>query len=115
MADNITEQTIHEAMSRLLEGKYLFTDGRLTISNLAREANVSRATVNRYTKLVGDFRYAVSIRKTEALNNRVAEDEGVGSVPHIVAQHTQARAMFRQQEERRASRADVVIFPSKRR
>jgi DNA-binding MurR/RpiR family transcriptional regulator len=111
MADNVTEQTIHEAMSRLLEGEYLFTDGRLTISNLAREAKVSRATVNRYTKIVGDFRYAVSIRKTETTKDRVVEDAGEGAVPHIVAQHAQARAMLRQQEERRASRAGVVIFP----
>lgn len=102
-------------MSRLLEGKYLFTDGRLTISNLAREAKVSRATVNRYTNIVEDFRYAVSIRKNEAITKLVGEDEGEGAVPHIVAQHTQARAMLRRQKERRDSRAGVVIFPSKQR
>jgi len=111
MADNSTGQTIREAMSRLLGGQSILTNRRLTISNLAREAGVSRATVNRYTNILSDFRHAVQTLTEKAAVGRISEDGGNSPVQHVVAQHTQARAILRQQNARRASYADVVIFP----
>ncbi|AKO98825.1 hypothetical protein GLS40_16955 [Pseudooceanicola sp. 216_PA32_1] len=53
-----TEGALRAAMKRLLEGTSVHTDGRLTIANLAREAGVSRATANRATAVLGEFRAA---------------------------------------------------------
>jgi predicted RNase H-like nuclease (RuvC/YqgF family) len=60
-----TTAALRVAMKRLLSGKPQRTDGRLTISNLAAEAGVSRATANRATTLLTEFRTAV-----EKLNGR---------------------------------------------
>jgi uncharacterized protein involved in exopolysaccharide biosynthesis len=53
-----TEDALRAAMMRLLEGTSVHTDGRLTVANLAREAGVSRATANRATAVLADFRAA---------------------------------------------------------
>ena len=53
-----TEDVLRAAMKRLLEGASEHTDGRLTIANLAREAGVSRATANRATAVLAEFRAA---------------------------------------------------------
>jgi hypothetical protein len=42
-----TQQRLLEAMQRLFAGTPQHTDGRLTKNNLCREAQVSRATMNR--------------------------------------------------------------------
>lgn len=52
------EAALRAAMSRLLEGTSEHTDGRLSITNLAREAGVSRATANRATAVLEEFRAA---------------------------------------------------------
>lgn len=53
-----TEDALRAAMMRLLEGTSVHTDGRLTVANLAREAGVSRATANRATAVLAEFRAA---------------------------------------------------------
>lgn len=53
-----TEDALRVAMKRLLEGTSEHTDGRLTVANLAREAAVSRATANRATAILAEFRVA---------------------------------------------------------
>ena len=53
-----TEDALRAAMMRLLEGTSVHTDGRLTVANLAREAGVSRATANRATAVLAEFRGA---------------------------------------------------------
>jgi len=53
-----TEGALRAAMKRLLEGTSGHTDGRLTVANLAREAGVSRATANRTTAVLAEFRAA---------------------------------------------------------
>jgi chromosome segregation ATPase len=45
-------------MKRLLDGTSVRTDGRLNVANLAREAGVSRATANRATAVLAEFRVA---------------------------------------------------------
>lgn len=54
-----TEQRLRGAMSRLLSGCGTITDGRLTKNNLHREAGVSRATMNRATRILDEWNAAV--------------------------------------------------------
>lgn len=53
-----TEDALRAAMKLLLEGASEHTDGRLSVANLAREAGVSRATANRATAVLAEFRAA---------------------------------------------------------
>jgi hypothetical protein len=50
-----TSEALRAAMQRLFEGKPQRTDGRLTKENLRREAQVSRATMNRATGVLADW------------------------------------------------------------
>ncbi len=50
-----TEQRLREAMDHLLSGTASRTDGQLTVSNLAKEAGVSRATANRAEAILAEF------------------------------------------------------------
>jgi hypothetical protein len=47
---------LQEAMARLVAGRPRVTDGRLTITNLAREAGVGRSTANRAVDILELFR-----------------------------------------------------------
>jgi chromosome segregation ATPase len=53
-----SEASLRAAMERLLDGRPERTDGALTVTNLAREAGVSRATANRAGDLLAQFRAA---------------------------------------------------------
>lgn len=75
-----TTAALQTAMKRLLSGKPHRTDGRLTISNLAIEAGVSRATANRATALLAEFRNGVEHLKgrrfsPRALKGRISDLE----------------------------------------
>ena len=50
-----SEHKLRAAMDRLCDGTSARTDGRLTVSNLAKEAGVSRATVNRAQAVLTEF------------------------------------------------------------
>ena len=50
-----TEQALRSALDRLASGTYQHCDGELTVSNLAREAGVSRATANRAAEVVAEL------------------------------------------------------------
>lgn len=63
------EQAVRDAMHRLLEGRSVHTDGRLTQSNLAREAGLSRPTALREVAVVAEF------------DRHVERLESEGSVP----------------------------------
>lgn len=51
---------LREAMDRLLAGRPLRTDGRLIKDNLWKEADVSRATMNRAARIVADWNTRVA-------------------------------------------------------
>jgi len=109
------ETALHEAMERLLAGRAVRTDSRLTIANLAREAGVSRATANRAAAVLTAYRAAVAALKgrgPEPAGGREKRGEERRAA-HIHAQHIQARALQQRQEEQRASRAAVLPFPGK--
>ena len=110
-----TEQALRAAMQRLLSGAAVRTDGRLTVVNLAIEAGVSRATANRATAVLAEFRSAVAGRRAREARVEAAF-AGAGEESrnaHILAQHIQARALHKKQEEQRAARADVLPFRRK--
>jgi len=50
-----TERKLRDAMDRLCNGTSQRTNGQLTVSNLAKEAGVSRATANRAEAVLADF------------------------------------------------------------
>src|SRR5258708_7093151 len=50
-----TEQKLRAAMGRLCNGTSPRTNGQLTVSNLAKEAGVSRATANRAEAVLIEF------------------------------------------------------------
>ncbi|MFF0413460.1 hypothetical protein ACFYUY_23860 [Kitasatospora sp. NPDC004745] len=50
-----TEQALQDAMERLFSGQPQHTDGKLTKTNLCREAGVSRATMNRATAVLAEW------------------------------------------------------------
>ncbi|MEE1823784.1 hypothetical protein PUR61_16525 [Streptomyces sp. BE20] len=50
-----TETKLRDAMARLLAGEPLHTDGALTKENLAREAQVSHATVHRAENVLAEW------------------------------------------------------------
>lgn len=61
-----TEQNLIDSLDRLLAGESRVTDGRVTQKNIALEAGVSRATFNRYAKVVDEYRLAKTQRNTDA-------------------------------------------------
>lgn len=60
-----TAATLREAMNRLLSGHPQRTDGRLVKDNLWKEANLSRATMNRAQQVMAEW------------DTRVAECDGL--------------------------------------
>jgi hypothetical protein len=50
-----TEKALRDAMERLLAGRPERSDGKLTKNNLWREAGVSRATMDRATKILAEW------------------------------------------------------------
>lgn len=50
-----TAKRLREAMDRLMAGRPQLTDGRLIKDNLWKEANVSRATMNRATQIMSEW------------------------------------------------------------
>lgn len=55
MATDSTEKKLRAALGRLTAGTAVRTDGRLTVSGLAREAELSRATAHRYPAVLKDL------------------------------------------------------------
>lgn len=60
-----TEQKLFDALDILLSGKPVVSDGRVTQENIAMEAGVSRATFNRYSKVVDEYRLARSQKDSD--------------------------------------------------
>lgn len=50
-----TERLLFDALDRLVAGDPRKTDGKVTQENIAKEAGVSRATFNRYDKVVQEY------------------------------------------------------------
>ncbi|AQA21731.1 iclR helix-turn-helix domain protein [Rhodococcus sp. MTM3W5.2] len=103
---------LDNALQRLLGGQPLRTDGALTVTNLAREAGVSRATANRATDTLARLRVALAARaepdntsaptimrerikqlEAELAQRKRDENQDILELrrrAHILAQHVQA-------------------------
>ena len=91
MATDSTEKKLRAALDRLIAGTAVRTDGRLTVSGLAREAELSRATAHRYPAVLKDLN-AASERPAVAA---VAPDGGAGLADRntrLAAENTLLRA-----------------------
>jgi DeoR/GlpR family transcriptional regulator of sugar metabolism len=73
MPTDSTERKLRAALERLVAGHPIRTDGRLTVSGLAREAGVSRATAHRYPDVLADF--AAAARQPTIAARRYGEPE----------------------------------------
>jgi hypothetical protein len=71
----VTEAALRSAMHRLLTGKPQRTDGRLTVAGMAIEADISRATANRATAILDEFRMAVANREGKRFSPRVLKGQ----------------------------------------
>ncbi|MFE0515503.1 hypothetical protein [Streptomyces sp. NPDC058964] len=74
-----TATKLREAMSRLLAGEPLHTDGALTKENLAREAQVSHATVHRADDILAEWNAKVA-RPVLRTPGEVAWDETIAQL-----------------------------------
>ncbi|MCX4523284.1 hypothetical protein OG402_38260 [Streptomyces anulatus] len=68
------EKALLDAMERLLNGKPARTDGKLTKNNLWREAGVSRATMNRATRVLETWDARVSSSPASLHSQQQAEE-----------------------------------------
>ncbi|WP_316779817.1 hypothetical protein [Streptomyces sasae] len=70
---------LREAMTRLLAGEPLHTDDALTKENLAREAQVSHATVHRADDILAEWNAKVA-RPVLRTPGEVARDETIAAL-----------------------------------
>lgn len=62
MTDETQRQAIRDAMTRLVEGKPLRSDGKLTIKSLANEAGVKRwLLTHKFTDLQDEFKVRMEL------------------------------------------------------
>lgn len=65
-ADERVRRAIRDAMDRLIEGKALHSDGKLTVKSLAEEARVKRwLLTHRHTDLQEEFRARIASTNPE--------------------------------------------------
>ena len=74
-----TATKLRGAMARLLAGESLHTDGALTKENLAREAQVSHATVHRADDILAEWKVKVA-RPVLRTPGEVARDETIAEL-----------------------------------
>jgi hypothetical protein len=70
-----TEAKLRKAMERLLNGAAVNSDGRLTKSNLAKEAGVSRATMHRANALLAEWDELATTRAPRSKEFRRIEEQ----------------------------------------
>ncbi|WEX90866.1 hypothetical protein PZN02_004437 [Sinorhizobium garamanticum] len=106
-----TDQALRAALNRLVSGKAIRTDGRLTVANLAREANVSRATANRATAIVAQLRAVVAETATPPLKEPrpqpIDATRDQRDAANVIAQHLQVRALLQRAS---ANRGGKLVF-----
>jgi len=99
-----TAATLRSAMSRLLAGKPVRTDGRLIKENLYKEAGVSRATMNRAKAILGEWDQAVAERGS-LTPGEARRDEQIDALRKQLASKTRECTML----QRRLDAAATAI------
>ncbi|MBM0274026.1 hypothetical protein [Micromonospora tarensis] len=98
-----TRQRLLDAMQRLLAGAPNHTDGRLTKNNLCREAQVSRATMNRARDILAEWDTRVS-DSPAAVTARKCDDE----LDRLRRDLTASRTRFRELQDQLDAAATVI-------
>uniref|UniRef100_A0A5Q5CFS8 Uncharacterized protein n=1 Tax=Mycobacterium sp. (strain JLS) TaxID=164757 RepID=A0A5Q5CFS8_MYCSJ len=75
-ADEHVRRAIRDAMDRLIDGKPLHSDGKLTVKSLAEEARVKRwVLTHRHTDLQDEFRARITSTNAEPPILQVLREE----------------------------------------
>jgi hypothetical protein len=106
-----TEKRLRAALERLLTGNPGQTDGRLTVTNLARDAGVSRATANRASSVLAELRKEAAMRRAQsrAMPRETSAERLQREQENCLAQHIQARALLSRAERQRGEALGNVI------
>ncbi|MDQ1250012.1 MAG: hypothetical protein QG597_4389 [Actinomycetota bacterium] len=101
-ADEHVRRAIRDAMDRLIAGKPLHSDGKLTVKSLAEEAGVKRwLLTHRHTDLQDEFRVRIANTDVEPPVIRVLQEEKVAAarkVKELTADVTALTATIHQLE-----------------
>ncbi|MFA4084535.1 hypothetical protein [Mycobacteroides salmoniphilum] len=85
-ADARERRSIREAMDRLVDGKALYSDGKLTIKALADEARVKRwLLTHRHTDLQEEFRARIANTEVEPPAIRALQEEKAEAAKKVKA------------------------------
>lgn len=95
MPSDSTEHKLRAALDRLLASHPIRTDGRLTVTGLAREAGVSRATAHRYPDVLADLSAAAN--RLPIADGKEAEPRG--SLAERNEQLARENALLRTEKE----------------
>ncbi|RUP31536.1 MAG: hypothetical protein EKK51_14295 [Mycolicibacterium sp.] len=101
-ADEHVRRTIRDAMDRLIGGKALHSDGKLTIKALAEEARIKRwLLTHRHTDLQDEFRARIDSADTEPPILMALRDERADAeerIKKLTSEVTALTATIRQLE-----------------
>ena len=87
-------RAIREAMERLIDGKTLYSDGKLTIKSLAKEARVKRwLLTHRHTDLQDEFRARIANTNVEPPAIRAVQEEKAAALKKVKALTADATAL----------------------
>lgn len=106
-----TEAALRAALARLVGGRPIRTDGRLSAANLAREAGVARATVHRAATVLADLKALQGVDRPRPLPpDRTVQlaERARQEAEHLRAQHLQVRALLARAEARRLAAASNI-------
>lgn len=82
--DNSVRRAIREAMDRLIDGKALYSDGKLTVKALAEEARIKRwLLTHRHTDLQDEFRARIANMDSEPPAIRALQDAKTKADKHV--------------------------------
>ena len=85
-ADNHVRRAIRDAMDRLIVGKPLHSDGKLTVKSLAEEARVKRwLLTHRHTDLQDEFRARIANTTVEPTILQVLREEKADAQKRVKA------------------------------
>ncbi|MCV7053850.1 hypothetical protein [Mycolicibacterium gilvum] len=93
-ADERVRRAIRDAMDRLIAGKPLHSDGKLTIKSLAEEARVKRwLLTHRHTDLQDEFRARIANTAVEPPAIRAVQEEKAEAVKKVKSLTTDVTAL----------------------
>jgi hypothetical protein len=98
-------EALRRAQVRLLHSRAEGSDGRLTVSNLAREAGISRATTYRAKTFVAQFQTLVAQHRQDVRHPQGSPREQIAALEAEIARLSRA-----ERDEIRALRARVQVF-----